>query len=168
MPSKESPIHGHATLATYSLSSFHKSSMVRPPSPHVSYQSSTSHRWSGTLTNCYLSSIHKSSMVQATLLPHVAYQPPQIIYGSGTLLPLVSFSSIHKSSNGSGTVVFCLLLIIHPRVIYGSRTLVLSILVVCSSSIHFTLPLRPLLPSPSFLRFSVFQQQTGQTHTHSA
>ncbi len=35
------------------------------PSPHVSYHSSTSHPWSGTLTNCYLSSIHKSSMVQA-------------------------------------------------------------------------------------------------------
>jgi hypothetical protein len=146
-------------------------------------------------------------MVQATLLPHVAYQPPQIIYGSGTLLPLVSFSSIykssmvrapllylflssihksstvqapsfhplliiiHKSSNGSGTLVFCLLLIIHPRVIYGSRALVPSILVVCSSSIHFTLSLLsllPLLPSAAFLRFSVFQEQTGQTHTHTA
>jgi hypothetical protein len=207
MPSKESPIHGHATLTTYILSSVRKSSMVRHLRqmyliirPQVIHSQAHS-------PNCYLSSIHKSSMVQATLLPHVAYQPPQIIYGSGTLLPLVSFSSIykssmvrapllylflssihksstvqapsfhplliiiHKSSNGSGTLVFCLFLIIHPRVIYGSRALVPSILVVCSSSIHFTLSLLsllPLLPSAAFLRFSVFQEQTGQTHTHTA
>jgi hypothetical protein len=48
-----------------------------------------------------------------TLLPHVAYQPPQIIYGSGTLLPLVSFSSIHKSSMVRAPLLYLFLSSIH-------------------------------------------------------
>jgi len=159
-------IHGqaHSPTATYHPSTNHQAGTLLP---HVAYQPPQIIYGSGTLLPLVsFSSIHKSSMVRAPLF----YLFLSSIHKSSTVQapsfhPLLII--IHKSSNGSGTLVFCLFLIIHPRVIDGSRTLVPSILVVCSSSIHFTLSLLPLLPSPSFLRFSVFQEQTGQTHTRS-
>jgi hypothetical protein len=107
----------------------HPSMVVRPSQP-IPYHSSTSHPWSGTFATCILSFVHKSSMVRhthqllliihpqiingsGTLLPHVAYQPAQIIYGSGTLLPLVSFSSIHKSSMVRAPLFYLFLSSIH-------------------------------------------------------
>lgn len=106
-------------------------SMVMRPSQRISYHPSTNSSMVRHLRhmyliirpqvihgqahspNCYLSSIHKSSVVQGTLLPHVAYQPPQIIYGSGTLLRLVSFSSIHKSSMVRAPLLYLFLSSIH-------------------------------------------------------
>ncbi len=93
MPSQESPIHGHATLATYILSSVRKSSMVthlrhtyliiRPQVIHgqahsstATYHPSTNHQWfRHPPSTCCLSAPTNHLWFRHTLLPQVSFHP---------------------------------------------------------------------------------------------